>query len=307
MIALKAPAKINLSLRVLGRRPDGYHDIDSVMQMVGLYDDVEVAPGRRGLDVVVEGADLPAGPGNLVYEAATALAKAAGVSTGASIRLAKRIPIGAGLGGGSSDAAAVLMALSRLWRLRWTRTRLAELGAGLGSDVPFFFFGPTARVTGRGELVARTARPRLVGEARPSEWAVLVNPGFSVSTRWAFEALGAPPAARLPGSGGPSGLSTSRLTTGGSIVTIPRLLGAPVSAPCPVENSLEAVTASSYPVIEEIKRWLRDAGAGVALMSGSGPTVFGLFSSRAEAVRARVGLPQAWMGWVVKLLRRAPW
>lgn len=285
MIALKAPAKINLSLRVLGRRPDGYHDIDSLMQMVGLYDDVAVAPGRRGLDVFVEGADLPGGPGNLVYDAATALAKAAGVSTGASIRLTKRIPIGAGLGGGSSDAAAALMALSRLWGLRWTRTRLAELGAGLGSDVPFFFFGPTARVTGRGELVARTARPRLVGEPRPSEWAVLVNPGFSVSTRWAFE----------------------RLTTGGSIVTIPRLLEAPVSAPCPVENSLESVTASSYPVIEEIKRWLRDAGAGVALMSGSGPTVFGLFSSRAEAVRARVGLPQAWMGWVVKLLRRAPW
>lgn len=285
MIALKAPAKINLSLRVLGRRPDGYHDIDSLMQMVGLYDDVAVAPGRRGLDVFVEGADLPGGPGNLVYDAATALAKAAGVSTGASIRLTKRIPIGAGLGGGSSDAAAALMALSRLWGLRWTRTRLAELGAGLGSDVPFFFFGPTARVTGRGELVARTTRPRLVGEPRPSEWAVLVNPGFSVSTRWAFE----------------------RLTTGGSIVTIPRLLEAPVSAPCPVENSLESVTASSYPVIEEIKRWLRDAGAGVALMSGSGPTVFGLFSSRAEAVRARVGLPQAWMGWVVKLLRRAPW
>lgn len=285
MIALKAPAKINLTLRVLGRRPDGYHDIDSVMQMVGLYDDVAVAPGRRSLDVFVEGADLPGGPGNLVYDAATALAKAAGVSTGASIRLTKRIPIGAGLGGGSSDAAAALMALSRLWGLRWTRTRLAELGAGLGSDVPFFFFGPTARVTGRGELVARTTRPRLVGEPRPSEWAVLVNPGFSVSTRWAFE----------------------RLTTGGSIVTIPRLLEAPVSAPCPVENSLESVTASSYPVIEEIKRWLRDAGAGVALMSGSGPTVFGLFSSRAEAVRARVGLPQAWMGWVVKLLRRAPW
>jgi 4-diphosphocytidyl-2-C-methyl-D-erythritol kinase len=285
MIALKAPAKINLSLRVLGRRPDGYHDVDSVMQMVGLYDDVEVAPGRRGLNVFVEGADLPEGPGNLVYEAATALAKAAGVSTGASIRLTKRIPIGAGLGGGSSDAAAALMALNRLWRLRWPRTRLAELGAGLGSDVPFFFFGPTARVAGRGELVARAARPRLVGEPQPLEWAVLVNPGFSVSTRWAFQ----------------------RLTKERSIVTIPRSFGAPVSAPCPVENSLEAVTASSYPVIEEIKRWLRDAGAGVALMSGSGPTVFGLFSSRAEAVRARVGLPQAWMGWVVKLLRRAPW
>jgi 4-diphosphocytidyl-2-C-methyl-D-erythritol kinase len=157
MIALKAPAKINLSLRVLGRRLDGYHDIDSVMQMVGLYDDVAVAPGRRGFDVFVEGADLPGGPGNLVYDAATALAKAAGVSTGASIRLTKRIPIGAGLGGGSSDAAAALMALNRLWRLRWTRTRLAELGAGLGSDVPFFFFGPTARVAGRGELVARAA------------------------------------------------------------------------------------------------------------------------------------------------------
>ena len=308
MISLRAPAKINLFLRVGGRRADGYHDIESVMQMVGLYDDVSVQPRRRGIEVRVLGDELPTGPGNLVYEAATTLAQEAGIATGATISLTKRIPIGAGLGGGSSDAAATLVALNRLWGLRCSRARLSEIGAALGSDVPFFFHGPTAWVTGRGECVRRIARPRLVGEPSPSGWAVLVNPGFAVSTRWAFEGL----RLRRPARGSrtasqAAGRSTIGLTNQKSTRTIPRLPGAPALAWCPVENSLEVITVSEYPVIEEIKGRLRDAGASIALMSGSGPTVFGLFPIRADAVRARAGLPHAWKGWVVKLLRRMPW
>ncbi len=311
MISLRAPAKINLFLRVVGRRPDGYHDIESVMQMVGLYDDVSVRPRRRGFEIRVQGADLPSGSGNLVYDAAVAFAKQAGVTAGASIRLIKHIPIGAGLGGGSSDAAATLIALNRLWELRWPRSRLAEVGAVLGSDVPFFFQGPTAWVTGRGERVRRIARPRLAGEPRPSAWAVLVNPGFPVSTRWAFEALpsrGAPGARSSPAA--PDRVGSSAiigLTNHDSVDTIPRLPGAPALVSCPVENSLELVTVLKYPVIDEMKKRLRDDGASVVLMSGSGPTVFGLFPSRVHAVRAHAGLPHAWKGWVVKLLRRMPW
>ena len=125
MIVLRAPAKINLCLRVVARRPDGYHELESVFQMVGLYDQVTIRPRRQGITVTVEGADLPSGRGNLVYEVATVLARKAGGSRRASIHLTKRIPLGAGLGGGSSDAATVLIGLNRLWKLRWSRPRLA--------------------------------------------------------------------------------------------------------------------------------------------------------------------------------------
>lgn len=295
MIVLKAPAKINLSLRVLGRRPDGYHELDSIMQMVGLYDEVHIEDHPDAIVVHTRGATLTDGPGNLAYDAAVALAKAAGVGCGASISLVKHIPVGAGLGGGSSDAAAVLAGLNRLWGLGWPRARLAELGATLGSDVPFFFTGPTAHVSGRGECVDRMARPRMVGEGSRCDWALLVNPGFAVSTRWAFDALRASPLD-----------ATFGLTKANSADTIPRLPGAP-APPYPAENSLESVTATAYPVIIEMKRMLKETGASVVLMSGSGPTVFGLFSDRRQAEAGLTAVPETWKGWVARVLRRAPW
>jgi 4-diphosphocytidyl-2-C-methyl-D-erythritol kinase len=291
MIALRAPAKINLCLRVLGRRPDGYHEVESVIQLVGLYDDVTIRPRRRGIIVTVEGADLPTGPGNLAYDAAAALAHEVPGSPGAAIRLVKRIPLGAGLGGGSSDAATVLVGLNRLWELRWPRRRLAEVGAKLGSDVPFFFFGPTAWVTGRGERV--TPAPALGPSAAGPVpcWAVLVNPGFPVSTKWAFEALG----------------KTVRLTNEGTIYRMGRFSATPPASVWSVANDLERVSAQRYPVIEEIKTQLLKAGAGVARMSGSGPTVFGTFATRAEAVGACDAVSPSWRRWVVPVLKRAPW
>lgn len=305
MIALRAPAKINLYLRVLGRRDDGYHEIESVMQMVGLYDDVVVSTRRSGLSVRVVGAELPEGPGNLVYDAASLLAKEAGVARGVTIRLTKRIPLSAGLGGGSSDAAATLIALNRLWRLHWSRSRLSEIGAQLGSDVPFFFRGPSAWVSGRGDRVA--SRP-----VDPSyTWAVLVHPGFAVSTRWAFEALGAPVSTHSPDRGwtqaGNPTHAPHELTKKNATDTIPGLPTVPDPVVYPAENTLESVTTAAYPVIRDIKAWLYDAGAGRALMSGSGATVFGLFAASAEAKAAHARLPKAWKGWVVRLLRRMPW
>lgn len=291
MIALRAPAKINLCLRVLGRRPDGYHELESLFQMVGLYDDVTVRPRRRGIVVSVEGADLSIGPGNLAYEAAVALAQAIPGSPGAAIDLVKRIPLGAGLGGGSSDAATVLIGLNRLWGLRWPRRRLAEVGAKLGSDVPFFFFGPTAWGTGRGERVTPAPRLRLSAAGPVPEWAVLVNPGFPVSTRWAFEAFD----------------KALRLTNQRAAYKMGRFSRAPSAAAWSMANDLEQVTAARHPVIEEIKVRLLKAGAGIARMSGSGPTVFGTFATRAEALEACQSLLPSWRRWVVRVLKRAPW
>jgi 4-diphosphocytidyl-2-C-methyl-D-erythritol kinase len=295
MIALRAPAKINLCLRVLGRRPDGYHELESVFQMVGLYDEVILRPRRRGISVDVEGVDLPHGSGNLAYDAAVVLAREAGGARAVSIRLAKQIPLGAGLGGGSSDAAAVLIGLNRLWGLRWPRLRLAALGAALGSDVPFFFFGPTAWVTGRGERVAPAPSLRPSRSGPLPCWAVVVNPGFPVSTQWAFRALD-------QAVGG-----TIRLTNGGSIYKMGRLSEVSPASVRSRANDLERVSVARYPVIEEIKAQLLKAGAVVARMSGSGPTVFGLFATHAEAAKAGAGLSPSWRRWVVRVLRRAPW
>lgn len=291
MIALRAPAKINLYLRVLGRRSDGYHEIESVMQMVGLYDEVVVRPRRKGIRLTVEGGDLPSGPGNLAYNAAAAMALEAGGSRAASIHLVKRIPLGAGLGGGSSDAATVLIALNRLWRLHWPRPRLAALGATLGSDVPFFFSGPTAWVTGRGERVAPAPALRPSGSGPVPAWAVLVNPGFAVSTKWAFEALG----------------ETRGLTNVEAIYKMSRLSEAPPASVWSMANDLEQVSAARHPVIEEIKTHLRTAGARAVRMSGSGPTVFGMFGTGSEAAKACEDLSPSWRRWVVRVLRRAPW
>jgi 4-diphosphocytidyl-2-C-methyl-D-erythritol kinase len=299
MIALRAPAKINLCLRVLGRRPDGYHELESVFQMVGLYDEVVLRPRRRGISVDVEGVDLPHGSGNLAYDAAVALAREAGGVRGVSIHLAKQIPLGAGLGGGSSDAAAVLIGLNRLWRLRWPRPRLAALGAALGSDVPFFFFGPTAWVTGRGEHVAPAPSLRPSTSGPWPCWAVLVNPGFPVSTQWAFQALDQAVGGTIR--------KTIRLTNGGSIYRMGRLSVASPASVRSMANDLERVSVARYPVIEEIKAQLLKAGAVAARMSGSGPTVFGLFATRAEAAKASEGLSPSWRRWVVRVLRRAPW
>src|SRR5215831_14410834 len=174
-IALRASAKVNLSLEVLGKRPDGFHEIASVMHAVDLADrlTLEAAPT---VSFHADDPELPTDEGNLVVRAAALLREAAGVEAGAKIELRKRIPVAAGLGGGSSDAAAALWGLSRLWGLGWSRARLAELAVRLGMDVPFFLGPGPALATGRGE--------RLEPLGRMGGYAlVLVNPGVSVSTR----------------------------------------------------------------------------------------------------------------------------
>ncbi len=154
-IKLQAPAKINLGLHVLRKRPDGFHEIETIMQMVSLFDDLVMEEGENGIQVVTEQADLPSGKENLVYRAAELLSRETSRTLSARIRLIKRIPIAAGLGGGSSDAAAALVGLNRLWGLRLPTERLMEIAGKIGMDVPFFLFSPTALGRERGEILER--------------------------------------------------------------------------------------------------------------------------------------------------------
>jgi 4-diphosphocytidyl-2-C-methyl-D-erythritol kinase len=186
-VRIQAPAKINLVLRVLGRRPDGYHDIWSLMQTVELYDELEVAvqpDPSAGIELRCDDPALPVDHTNLVYRAAALVMEQARCRAGLAIKLYKRIPTGAGLGGGSSDAAATILALNQLLGLGWSRAVMGEVGQALGSDVPFFFSAPTAVAAGRGESVQQMS----LAESR---WVVLVNPGFPIETRWAYRELAA--------------------------------------------------------------------------------------------------------------------
>lgn len=176
-ITIRSPAKINLCLSVLGKRSDGYHDVEMLMQMVGLYDEVTVSLGGNGVSVTCDQSAVPTGEKNIAWKAATEMLRAAGSAAGLVIEIKKNIPVAAGLGGGSGNAAAVLAAVNRLLQAGLDRNRLADIGARIGMDVPFFFHGPTALARGRGENV--TPLPPL-----PRFWVLLVNPGFETSTAW---------------------------------------------------------------------------------------------------------------------------
>lgn len=277
-IRVSAPAKVNLILRVLDRRPDGYHNLWSLMQTVALEDQVRVRLRPDSTDVRLSCDDpaLPIDGRNLATRAAALVLELAHRQSrhrvGVEIHLAKRIPAGGGLGGGSSDAAATIVGLNRLLGLGWSAEEMARVGQSLGSDVPFFFFAPSAVIRGRGEEIAPVI---LTGE----RWVVLVNPGFPIETRWAYERLaGARRGVRELAEGlrrldGETALSWDEV--------IPLM-----------ENDFEAALAPVHQVIGEIKTELVSRGAEAALLSGSGATVFGVFRDESSALRAReaVGL-----------------
>lgn len=272
-LTIAAPAKINLYLKVLGRRPDGYHELESVMQKVTLADGLSFLPQTEGIALACSDPDLPADEDNLVWRAARLFLDFTGATGGVRIRLEKRIPVAAGLGGGSSDAAAVLVALNRLFGSGLSEEQLADLGLRLGADVPFFVRSASAALArGIGERLTPVA-------GLTSGHLLLVNPGFAVSTRWVYENLA------LTSGGNPYILApeSGALTNGNSGPASLDFHVAP--GPCFV-NDLETVTIGRHPVIGEIKQSLLDFGARVALMSGSGPTVFGYFLRPSEAQAA---------------------
>ena len=277
---ISAAAKVNLALEVLGKRADGYHEIATVMQAVDLSDRVALEDAES-LELQVNVFDSPADATNLAMRAAVALRDAAGVDRGARIVLDKRIPVAAGLGGGSSDAAAVLLGLNRLWDLRWPAERLTELATGLGMDVPFFLEGGPALATARGERLERIAGSPLA--------LVLVNPGVAVS---AAEAYGR--------------LSTAAYSGGDCVRDMAAALRTrrPARIAASLYNALEAAVVPMRPEIRRIEAALLAAGALGAMMSGSGPTVFGVARSfdHARQIRARL-VRGSWSCWAVRALQ----
>ena len=268
-ITVFAPAKVNVILRILDRRPDGFHNLWSVMQAVALDDEVQIRlrADRQDIQLRCDATDLAADQSNLVYRAAAAVLARAQQSVGLDIELRKRIPMGAGLGGGSSDAAATIIGLNCLLQLKWSPAQMAEVGQSLGSDVPFFLFSPTACVTGRGE----TVRPVVIEGAR---WVVLVNPGFGVDTKWAYQELAATRTSVRPLSQAQQELD--RQSRMGWV----QLIAA-------AENDFEAPVFAAHGKLREIKQSLQDHGAEIALLSGSGATVFGVFTDEARARHAQ--------------------
>lgn len=267
-ITVFAPAKINLILRIFDRRPDGFHNLWSIMQTVALEDEVQIrpCPGRQDIRMCCDTAQLAADQSNLVYRAAVAVLERAQLSIGLDIELRKRIPMGAGLGGGSSDAAATIIGLNRLLQLGWSPLEMAAVGQSLGSDVPFFLFAPSACVTGRGE----TVRPIVIEGAR---WIVLVNPGFGVNTKWAYQELAATRIGVRPLS------PVQREFDRQSRVSWDQLI-------CAAENDFELPVFAAHGKLREIRQSLQAQGAELALLSGSGATVFGVFTDEASARRA---------------------
>jgi len=260
-MTIRAHAKINLDLRLSARRPDGFHPIDTLLIRTDVADELSASPSQDGsLSLQIDGDEgLSAGPDNLVLRAAQALRQRGKGNAGAKLRLKKEIPQGAGLGGGSSDAAAGPKILRTLWSLPVSDAELSEIGAGLGSDVPFFLQSNPARGMGRGEIL----------EALPLQslpWAVLIHPGFGSPTAEAYRRYAAN---RRQGEEGPS-ISLS-LAAGKTHEIRPR-------------NDLEPAVEEKFLWIQAARQWLaQQPGALAARMSGSGSTVFGLWSKESAA------------------------
>ncbi len=271
-VTVLAPAKVNLILRVLDRRADGFHNLWSLMQTIGLEDEVSLRLNENHDEIRLRCDDptLATDQTNLVYRAAETVLLRCRLRVGVDIMLTKRIPMGAGLGGGSSDAAATIVGLNQLLDLKWSAADMAQVGRTLGSDVPFFFFAPTAVVTGRGEEVNPV-------ELDGGRWVVLVYPGFSIETAWAYRELSSRRQVRP--------ISNAHILLGRTR----RLLWEQVLER--VENDFEAPMFEAYPALHGIKRTLLKLGAEAALLSGSGATVFGVFGDERKARQAAIDYP----------------
>ena len=293
MICLKAYAKINWTLDILGTRPDGYHQMDMLMQSVDLCDTLWIEAAdeitltsaaeetTRGGEDALSSQAVAYDQSNLVYRAALLLRRRCGISAGASIRLGKRIPSGAGMGGGSADAAAALIGLNRLWGLGLDRRQLCQIGLELGADVPFLLTGGLARVQGIGESIT------LLFPA-PRVPLVLMQPCGGLSTGKifaAYDALAAGPLAR------PDNAAAQEALLGGDLAA----LGAAMN------NVLEAASVPARPALARAARALEQAGAIRAMMTGSGSVVYGVFADDKAALAAQRSLRQN-PGWGKVLL-----
>jgi 4-diphosphocytidyl-2-C-methyl-D-erythritol kinase len=268
-LSVKAPAKINLSLDVLYKRPDGYHEVKMVMTTIDLADRIELIPlpGEDAIRVVSQNRFVPDDSRNLAYQAAQLLKETFSIREGVAISITKHIPVAAGLAGGSSDAAATLRGLNKLWKLGLSVHELAELGAQIGSDVAFCVYGGTAVATGRGEIITPISSP-------PPCWVVLAKPPIGVSTAEVYRNL------QLEHVNHPDVDAMVGAIEQQDYAAICRSVG----------NVLEEVTLKKYPEVAHIKEQMRRFGADAVLMSGSGPTVFGLIEHDSRMQRVYNGL-----------------
>ena len=264
-ITRKAYAKINLGLDVLRRREDGYHEVKMIMQTVDIFDTLTfVKKNEPGIRLKVDNEELSEDKDNLIYRAAELLMEKAGVKHGVEITLEKRIPIAAGMAGGSTDAAAAFHGINELFDLGYSLEDLQMLGVTLGADIPYCLAGGTAISEGIGEILTKLPEP-------PQCTLVVAKPDINVSTKFVYENLHANTLAYHPDIDGM--IEAIKI---GSLQGITDRLG----------NVLETVTVREYPIIEEIKNLMKQEGAENALMSGSGPTVFGIFTNEESAQAA---------------------
>jgi 4-diphosphocytidyl-2-C-methyl-D-erythritol kinase len=263
----KSPCKVNLILNILGRRADGFHELETVMQPVNVCDEMVFERAGAALQLTCSNPELPVDSKNLVHRAATAFLAAANISDGVKIHLQKNLPLAGGIGGGSANAAVAFSALNELFGSPLPLEKLHELAAALGSDVPFFLYDKPALATGRGEKVRTLENfPALKGRA-----FFLVHPGFGISTPWSYQNLARFPEA-LNGQAGRAQKLVSLLQAGDLKTASPEFY-----------NSLEAPAFDKFPVLALYKEFLRENGAPVSLMSGSGSTTFAIAENLAAA------------------------
>jgi 4-diphosphocytidyl-2-C-methyl-D-erythritol kinase len=268
-LRLNAYAKVNLTLDVLGDRPDGYHDIETVMHTVELHDTIILREDGEGVAVHCASPDVPVAHQNIVHRTAHLVKETFQIPRGIEIELTKRIPVAAGLGGGSSDAAVTLLGLAQMWKLRVDDRQLADLAGKVGSDVPFFLIGGAALAAGRGERV-RMLRPL------PTTWVTIARPAIPISTEWAYKAIDHTAVRRRPDTAG-----VVRALEQEDARAVGREL-------C---NVFEEVVAAHHPIVRTIRdRMAAHAPLGVSL-SGTGPSVFALAAneSAAREIAASVG------------------
>ncbi len=261
---IKAYAKINLGLDVVRKLENGYHEVKMVMQTVGIYDVLEFERAESGIVITTDSGELPTGEDNLIYKAAKLMIETYRITEGVKIHLEKHIPIAAGMAGGSTDAAATLKGMNRLFDLGCTLRDLMELGVKIGADVPYCVMGGTALAEGIGEKLTPLA-------PAPDCYVLVAKPDINVSTKYVYEHLDAQEIVKHPDIDGMVEAIAEESLQG----ILDRM-----------ENVLETVTVSAYPVIQTIKDRMKELGAINSLMSGSGPTVFGIFVEKDMARRA---------------------
>ena len=263
-LVLPSYAKINLGLYILGKREDGYHNIWTIFQELEFHDTLFFSTHCDTLTITTSHPTLSEGKDNLIYKAVQLLKKEANCPEHVAIHLEKNIPLGAGLGGGSSNAAMTLLGLNRLFQLGLSQETLISLGAELGSDVPFFLYGGAALATGRGEEIQPL--PRF-----PKFWILLIYPKIEISSGWAYKNLK---------------IKLTKIQPISTVLSQLRELKITGSQKTPLKNMLEEPVMERYPIIRSIKAQLIKNGAEWALMSGSGSTVFGIFAEKKLAEHA---------------------